>query len=347
MKILRFAKALALRNSIHDQLKKEVKQKLEEIEITDDDMKIDCIEDVFGPVSQPTEEFYKLPTETNVTFIGTEEEIKLAEPLLDSKWIGVDWEWRPSLTKYSITTIALLQIGDKENIYLIDMKALCNSQVLDELLTKVFTNENTDIIGMSFHNDLSGLAAAVPNLNFFKNITNLYDIQPIFSSLYNKQASLGLTKIWDAVLGSKICKFEQMANWELRPLRKSQMHYGALDAYILVEIFEKMKAYAEENKIDITDYKNLSGKSCSNASEAGSVGSSNKGDSKSILKSIKLKSGQKVAPNELLSKLEIAENGEYHFWIDFNLSKLHKLFKFLGFNWTKVTKSLNIIDRGN
>lgn len=32
-----------------------------------------------------------------------------------------------------------------------------------------------------------------------------------------------------------------MSNWEHRPLRKSQMHYAALDAFVLIDIYEKLK----------------------------------------------------------------------------------------------------------
>jgi len=36
-------------------------------------------------------------------------------------------------------------------------------------------------------------------------------------------------------------KYEQISNWNKRPLRKSQIHYGALDAYILLKIYEELK----------------------------------------------------------------------------------------------------------
>jgi len=41
-----------------------------------------------------------------------------------------------------------------------------------------------------------------------------------------------------------------MSNWENRPLRLSQQHYGALDAYALVEIMEKLIKEAEDQMLD-------------------------------------------------------------------------------------------------
>ena len=39
-----------------------------------------------------------------------------------------------------------------------------------------------------------------------------------------------------------------MSNWENRPLRLSQQHYGCLDAYVLVEIMEKLIKMAESSQ---------------------------------------------------------------------------------------------------
>ena len=46
-----------------------------------------------------------------------------------------------------------------------------------------------------------------------------------------------------------MCKYEQISNWERRPLRKSQMHYAALDAYVLLKIFENLVEKANEENL--------------------------------------------------------------------------------------------------
>jgi len=44
-------------------------------------------------------------------------------------------------------------------------------------------------------------------------------------------------------IDTTLTKEEQLSNWNNRPLRKSQLHYAAADAYVQFLIIEKIKAH--------------------------------------------------------------------------------------------------------
>ena len=56
---------------------------------------------------------------------------------------------------------------------------------------------------------------------------------------------------------AQLCKFEQISNWEIRPLRQTQIHYAALDAHVLVQICERMAAEAAKLHYDIDQRGNV------------------------------------------------------------------------------------------
>ena len=41
--------------------------------------------------------------------------------------------------------------------------------------------------------------------------------------------------------GKSLSKVEQCSDWKSEKLSKSQIHYAAMDAYVLIEIYEKLK----------------------------------------------------------------------------------------------------------
>ncbi|VDP51664.1 unnamed protein product [Heligmosomoides polygyrus] len=57
-----------------------------------------------------------------------------------------------------------------------------------------------------------------------------------------------LSDLSERLLGVKLDKSEQCSNWAIRPLRTSQKVYAAMDAYIVVELFSKLKTTAEQEK---------------------------------------------------------------------------------------------------
>ncbi|ETP33227.1 hypothetical protein F442_18205 [Phytophthora nicotianae P10297] len=65
-----------------------------------------------------------------------------------------------------------------------------------------------------------------------------------------KSSRLGLAAIAESYLGLPLDKRARMSDWERRPLTQAQLHYAALDAHVLVQIYYKMQ---EQHPIDALD----------------------------------------------------------------------------------------------
>ncbi|KAG7386315.1 Exonuclease mut-7 [Phytophthora pseudosyringae] len=65
-----------------------------------------------------------------------------------------------------------------------------------------------------------------------------------------KASRLGLTAIAETYLGLPLDKRARMSDWERRPLSQAQLHYAALDAHVLVQIYYEMQ---EQHPVDAFD----------------------------------------------------------------------------------------------
>lgn len=60
------------------------------------------------------------------------------------------------------------------------------------------------------------------------------------------------------ILERKLSKFEQISDWDTRPLRKSQMHYAGMDAWVLIKLYEAMQKKAEDKGFELVcDFDNF------------------------------------------------------------------------------------------
>jgi ribonuclease D len=91
----------------------------------------------------------------------------------------------------------------------------------------------------------------LPQMKFYQTIANHLDILNLQQALFPEDRKVGLTAVCLQHLGKEIDKSERMSNWEKRPLREAQKHYGALDAYCLVSLVNKLIPMAQQAKIDL------------------------------------------------------------------------------------------------
>lgn len=205
------------RNNLKEHASKEL---VEQMELYPYDPKFDKQPvDSFGPILNKA---LQMPKEVKVNFIGNDTDLELLEELVGAEMVGMDSEWRPSISPFDVERPGLLQLSSDKAAYLIDLVAFANHKGLDEVLTKVFTNEKTICIGFSFRSDLEVFAKHFPNMQFYKKFAKFIDVQDYYMKLFELDNQIGLAKVALELLETEICKGEQMSNWERRPLRLSQ-----------------------------------------------------------------------------------------------------------------------------
>ncbi|XP_072755515.1 exonuclease mut-7 homolog [Anoplolepis gracilipes] len=208
----------------------------------------------------------KLPRESiNVVDNGRLFEEFLDNGLRNVSVVGIDLEWKPSFgTKQP--ELALIQIATEDNVYILDVTTLGNK--LPELWTAVglmlFGNKNIVKIGFGIAHDITVIRSSIPALSSIKNQGYL-DLMILWRKLtedYNfifpykgdpNFTSKSLSKLVELCFGQRLDKSDQFSNWELRPLRESQIIYAALDAYCLLEIYKVLADYSADMDIPFED----------------------------------------------------------------------------------------------
>ncbi len=174
------------------------------------------------------------------TLIETEEDLSLLnKELMEKPYIGVDTEFRRT-TKDNMR-LALLQINDGEEIYLIDPINLKSPQKEVEFL---FSNSVIKI----FHSCKEDLEAIFSWTH--REMVNIFDTQ-IANSFLDGDFSIGYQGLVEKNLGVILNKSETRSNWIRRPLSDSQLDYAASDVEYLIYIYlDQKKELENNNKID-------------------------------------------------------------------------------------------------
>ena len=174
------------------------------------------------------------------TYIETVEDLSfLNEELLEKSFLGVDTEFRRT-TKDNMR-LALLQINDGEEIYLIDTILIDHQENVSDFL---FSNDVTKI----FHSCKEELEAVYSWTG--RIMENIFDTQ-LANAFIDGQYSIGYQGLVEERLDIILDKNETRSNWIRRPLTESQLNYAASDVQYLIHLFEELqKELVESNKID-------------------------------------------------------------------------------------------------
>ncbi len=164
------------------------------------------------------------------TYIDSLEDLNvLNQELLIKSYVGVDTEFRRT-TKDNMR-LALLQINDGEEIYLVDTiliedpKDQC-SFLYSRSVVKIFH---------SCKEDLEAVYSWTKKI-----MVNVFDTQ-LANSFLDGNYSIGYQGLVNQKLGIDLDKNETRSNWTRRPLSDSQLKYAALDVEYLIHLYEEQK----------------------------------------------------------------------------------------------------------
>jgi len=174
------------------------------------------------------------------TYIETVEDLSfLNKELLERPYLGVDTEFRRT-TKDNMR-LALLQINDGEEIYLIDTVLIDKPENVCDFL---FSNSVTKI----FHSCKEDLEAVYSWTG--RIMENIFDTQ-LANAFIDGQYSIGYQGLVEERVDIVLDKNETRSNWIRRPLTESQLNYAASDVQYLIHLYKELAIeLIESNKID-------------------------------------------------------------------------------------------------
>ena len=174
------------------------------------------------------------------TFIDSIDDLAyLNQELLLKPYLGVDTEFRRT-TKDNMR-LALLQVNDGDEIYLIDTILIQDPK---ENASFLFSESVTKIL----HSCKEDLEAIYSWTNH--RMVNIFDTQ-MANSFLDGDFSISYQGLVEQELGISLNKNETRSNWIRRPLSDSQLKYASLDVEYLIYLYKiQIEELISTNKLE-------------------------------------------------------------------------------------------------
>ncbi len=163
----------------------------------------------------------------------------LNQELIRKPYLGVDTEFRRT-TKDNMR-LALLQVNDEEEVYLIDTILIEDP---GDHVSFLFSKSVTKILH-SCKEDIEAIYSWTK-----KEMVNIHDTQ-IANSFLGGDYAIGYQALVEQELGINLNKNETRSNWVRRPLTDSQLKYAALDVEYLIHLYKlQINKLSDSSKLD-------------------------------------------------------------------------------------------------
>uniref|UniRef100_A0A0L8HWU2 3'-5' exonuclease domain-containing protein n=1 Tax=Octopus bimaculoides TaxID=37653 RepID=A0A0L8HWU2_OCTBM len=213
----------------------------EPLQVTEDDLLWSTDDEESDEVEDSTHPYYYFPhPRPKILMIKNKEKFQqciehLSQP---GSIVGVDLEWQTLFnSETNRDSIALIQLALLECIYIVDVITLAQILSKDDwthFFNKIFNNKTVVKLGYSFTQDLNIIAVTFPFIDT-KEFSNIIDLQTTVKKSSNVKHK-GLSGLVEQHFSRPLNKAYQISCWERRPLRKCQVIYAALDAYVLLQL---------------------------------------------------------------------------------------------------------------
>ena len=154
---------------------------------------------------------------------------KACQILSKERYIGFDTETRPSFQAGVSHKVSLLQLSTETQCFLIRL----NKLPLTREIIAILSSKDIKKIGADVRNDISAL-------NKLRHFTTngFIDLQDEVGKYGIEDKSL--RKISGIVLGKKVSKAQRLSNWAANKLTPQQQMYAATDAWVCIEIYNRL-----------------------------------------------------------------------------------------------------------